>query len=409
MSEGRVLILDDDPAVGETVRFISEVLGFEARALTDPIEFLEVVDGWPPTHIVLDLVMPRMDGVEIIRCLAERKCPAHLVLSSGVGGRVLDAARRTARAQGLTIVGVLPKPFSPAALRALLHTQTPAVSEPAATAGPTAHDELIEVDEKAILQGLHNREFRVVYQPIVNCATGTIAGFEALARWEHSEGTIMPIRFIQLAESLGLINRISRQVLRQAASWMASAHQGRDLSLSVNISAACLADKSLADDLEELCLEVGLDPGRLIVELTESAAMAEPVSALELLTRLRMKGFQLSIDDFGTGYSSLAQLSRMPFSELKVDKSFVITAAQSPESRTIIHSIVDLAHNLDLRVVAEGVEEEWALEFLRKAGCDYVQGYHIARPMSAERAEAWASENLRVGADSRNTGPSAGI
>lgn len=399
MTEGRVLVLDDDPAVGETVKFISEDIGFEARALTSPVEFFELLDAWTPTHIVLDLVMPQMDGVEVIRYLAQRNCRASIIISSGVGGRVLDAAHRAAREQGLPILGVLSKPFSPSALKSYLLSGAGAPAETVKEAPEKAQVEPVEIDENAILLGIQNHEFKVVYQPIVVCATETLAGFEALARWEHPKGTIMPDRFIPVSESLGLIDQITRQVAQAAMSWMASRYGSRKWSLSINISPAGLTSKRLADRLEAMCLEARLSPMKLIVELTETATMDDAVVALELLTRLRMKGFHLSIDDFGTGYSSLSQLARMPFSELKVDKAFITTAAESPESRTIIRSIVDLGHNLGLRVVAEGVEDAKTLEFLRHVGCDYAQGYHIARPMAADKLEAWVLENFKIQAD----------
>lgn len=400
MSQGHVLILDDDPAVGETVRFISQEMGFEAEALTDPVVFFERLDKITPTHIVLDLVMPRMDGVEVMHYLAQRGCTAQLIISSGVGGRVLDAAYRTAREYGLPIAGVISKPFSPTALKNFLG-KAPArpVSEAVPEPGGKEPDQVVRVDEDALLLGIQNREFDVVFQPILVCATEALAGFEALARWKHPSGTIMPDRFIPVAESLGLVDQITRQVIERAMKWMTDHYHDQRWGLSVNISASSLGSKRLADRLEAMCRKAGLDSGRLILEVTETATMEDPATALEILTRLRMKGFNLSIDDFGTGYSSLAQLARMPFSELKVDKSFVLTASESPESRTIIHSIVDLGHNLGLRVVAEGVEDEQTLAFLKHVGCDFVQGYHFARPMDGETARQWVASSGAIGAE----------
>ncbi|HSP01151.1 MAG TPA: EAL domain-containing protein, partial [Thioalkalivibrio sp.] len=165
-----------------------------------------------------------------------------------------------------------------------------------------------------------------------------------------------------------------------------------DLSLSVNISARTLNDLGLIDRLVERCQRLQIHPASLIFELTETSAMDDPITSLDLLTRLRMKGFHLSIDDFGTGFSSMVQLVRLPFSEIKVDKSFVMTAMESRESRTVIRSIVELGHGLGLRCTAEGVETQEALEYVTEVGCDLAQGYHIARPMPGEDALAWMTE-----------------
>ncbi|HEX6927876.1 MAG TPA: EAL domain-containing response regulator [Gammaproteobacteria bacterium] len=386
---GRVLILDDDVAVGETIGFVAETANLEARSVTRPDDFFRVIDEWNPTHIVLDLIMPEMDGVEIMQRLAERGSDASIIILSGVGTRVLDAARRTAAEKGLHIAGVLSKPPTPDALRAVFFKGSQADRT------LHAHREVARqvhraVDADDLRKAIDERQFELVYQPKIHCATGTIAGFEALIRWHHPAfGIIMPDAFIPLAESLGLIDEITEQILEQALQWMSNAKPVAALSLSVNLSARTLMDPGFADRLARRCLSAGVNPDRLILELTETTAMEDPVLALDLVTRLRMKGFHISIDDVGTGYSSMAQLARLPFSEMKVDKSFVMAASVSRESRSIISSIVELGHKLDLRVVAEGVEDKETLEFLHKAGCDYVQGFFIARPMSGDTVAAW--------------------
>lgn len=391
--KGRVLILDDDDAVGETIGFVAEAAGMDARAVSTPTDFFRLVDEWQPTHIVLDLIMPEMDGVEIMRHLAARRTNAGIVILSGVGSRVLDAARRAASEKGLHIIGVLPKPISPSALQAYLARGDGVEREPVASA--TVDD--YEIREGELLRGIENREFQLFYQPKIFCATGIPAGFEALVRWMHPErGIIGPDRFVPLAEQHGLIGPITHQIMDQAIEWLAGPGPATGLSLSVNLSARTMTDLEFADQLAERCRKAGIDSDRLILELTETAAMDDPELALDLITRLRMKGFHVSIDDVGTGYSSIAQLARLPFSEMKVDKSFVMTADTSPESRTIISSIVELGHNLELRVVAEGVEDKGTLDFLRSIGCDYAQGFFIAHPMNPEHVAQWMSQRQQA-------------
>ena len=209
-------------------------------------------------------------------------------------------------------------------------------------------------------------------------------------RWAPTPSLlILPDQFVPLAESSGLIKLLTEQVCDQALCWFAQNFASSTLTLSINFSAKNLADTHLAEWISELCRQHGVDPARVILELTESSAMDDPVKSLALLTRLRMQGFQLSIDDFGTGFSSLVQLVRLPFSELKVDKSFVMTALESHEARAVIKSIVDLGKSLGLRVAAEGVEDAATLDYITSVGCDFAQGYFISEPLPGRDALAW--------------------
>lgn len=383
----RVLILDDDDAVGQTIQFTVEAAGVEARAVSDPDAFLELVDEWEPTHIVLDLVMPRMDGIEVMRLLAERKTTARLVILSGVGTRVLDAAHRVAAEKGLRIAGVLPKPIRPARLREVLQKNN---DETGSSGKPRARGALPPVTAKDLRRALDEKLFFPAFQPKIRCDNGEVAGFEVLLRWHHDDGEfIPPDAFIPLAESENMIGELTDLVLGHALGWLSEPGPTEAMGLSVNLSARTLSDIHFADRLAKRCQDAGVAPDRLTLELTETAATGDPMLALDLVTRLRMKGFPVSIDDVGTGYSSMAQLAALPFSEMKVDKSFVMSAARSQESRTIVTSIIELGHNLDLDVVAEGVEDEATLEFLRKHGCDYAQGFLIARPMNRRSAGEW--------------------
>jgi EAL domain-containing protein (putative c-di-GMP-specific phosphodiesterase class I) len=377
----RLLIFDDDEAVGKTLGHIARRMGVDAQIVTHPKAFLQRLETWQPTHIALDLVMPEMDGVQVLRLLAERQCRAMIIITSGVGSRVLDAAQRAAEESDLNIAGILPKPFNPATVKELLDKK-PSPSK-TARAMPAAGEITIE----AIRRGLEQREFELAYQPKINCATGRLTGFEALVRWrDPTVGLIMPDQFISLVEDSSLIDELTNQVCNIALRWLASSQSRPELTMSVNISVRNLRDIYLAERLSDLCGELDLDPDRVILELTETSAMDEAATSLALLTRLRMRRFHLSIDDFGTGYSSMIQLVRLPFSEMKVDRSFVMNAAKSEESRTVIKSIVDLGHGLGLTVTAEGVEDAQTLTYLKEIGCDLAQGYYIARPMPADQA-----------------------
>lgn len=402
----RLLILDDDPLIGRTIANIAAIAGVDARYVDEPLEFFRQVKAWQPDFIALDLVMPAMDGVQVMVELARLDCHAEIIISSGVGGRVLDAAARSAAEHGLNIAGVLAKPFSPARLRDLLnhsadtHPQSTAVPSGLAMT-PIAPDEISRED---LLDALRDEQITLVYQPKINCRTGLLAGFEALARWTHPDlGPVGPDRFIPLAEQYGLIDQLTESVMVQSLRWLSNLpmqlekspdfdylrRRLREITLSINISASSLNNGDLFERMVEYCQSMGILPERLIFELTESCAMEDPVSSLDILTRLRMKGFHLSIDDFGTGYSSMLQLARLPFSEIKIDKSFVMTAAASKESRTVIKTIIDLGHGLGLYTSAEGIENREVLVYLRNIGCDLAQGYEIARPMPPDSVLDW--------------------
>lgn len=389
---GRLLIFDDDPEVGSIIGMIAETIDFETRAVLRADDFFRIIEEWSPTHIALDLVMPEVDGIEAMRMLGERRCPATIVITSGMGSRVLDAAQRAAVEHGLSVAGVVSKPFSTKALCALLTAEPVAKAEKQAKPPPASRVDPGTVTEKDLSDALGRREFSVFYQPKIRCDTGAVAGFEALVRWHRPGiGIVGPDLFIPLAERTGQIDRLTDQVFEQSLAWLASSFSGAALLLSLNLSARSLGDVELANRIAAACGERAIDPGRIILEVTETSAMADSVSTLDLLTRFRIKGFHLSIDDFGVGYSSLIQLARLPFSELKIDKMFVISAPESTESRNIVKAIVGLAHSLGLRVTAEGVEDEWTLGFLRDIGCDLAQGYFIGRPMDGDAMRTWVA------------------
>jgi diguanylate cyclase len=240
-------------------------------------------------------------------------------------------------------------------------------------------------------RALEQRQLLLHYQPKVDAHSGQLLGVEALVRWQHPEhGLVPPDEFIPLAERTGLIGPLTHYVLdealRQGRQWSDAGHK---LSVSVNVSARRLLDLQFPDEVAALLERHQLPAEQLVIELTESTIMADPVHALDILTRLNTMGVQLSIDDFGTGYSSMAYLKHLPVHELKVDRSFVSQMLQSSSDAVIVHSTIDLGRNLGLRVVAEGVENALTLQQLGLLGCHAVQGYHISRPIAPDDLTSW--------------------
>jgi PAS domain S-box-containing protein len=239
--------------------------------------------------------------------------------------------------------------------------------------------------ETDLRRALELGEFRVYYQPIVCLATGKIAGFEALTRWQRPEGVISPADFMPVAEETGLIIPMNRQLLRESCQhvlgWQAQFPSSPALYISVNVTPREFAQSDLADEMKKILTETGFDPSNLHLEIVETIAMGDAEQSGQALARLKELGAHLSIDDFGTGYSSLSRLRRIPVDTLKIDRAFISNMESDPENREIVRTIVMLAHNLRLKVVAEGAETEEHVTQLKELGCELAQGYFFSRPV----------------------------
>ena len=242
--------------------------------------------------------------------------------------------------------------------------------------------------------GLDRGELVLHYQPQLDLAADAVTGVEALVRWNHpTRGLVYPDGFIPLAEHAGLMGRLTMQVLEmaleQCRAWRAG---GLDLTVAVNLSASNLQDATLPDYVADALVRHGVPPAGLHLEVTEEVLMRDAVRATEVLAGLRAMGIRLAVDDYGTGYSSLAYLHALPVDDLKLDRAFVAHCDTDPRSAAIVKSTVELAHNLDMRMIAEGVEDEAVLDRLRRWDCDLVQGYHISRPQPPDRLTPWLLE-----------------
>jgi diguanylate cyclase (GGDEF)-like protein/PAS domain S-box-containing protein len=253
--------------------------------------------------------------------------------------------------------------------------------------------------ENDLRHALERGEFRNFYQPIVALVSGEIAGFEALLRWQHpTRGLLAPIEFIPVAEETGLIRELGwwnlREACRQISEWRAGVDAHSHLTMSVNLSAKQFLQPNLVEDIRKLLVELALPPKALKLEITESTVMADPTAAVEMLQQIKSLGIHLAIDDFGTGYSSLSYLHRFPLDTLKIDRSFISGMGDDGEGMEIARTILPMANNLQLDVVAEGVETIQQVAFLKKLQCKYGQGYYFSRPLSAEGTTALLAEDL---------------
>ncbi|RZA13400.1 MAG: EAL domain-containing protein, partial [Lysobacteraceae bacterium] len=285
--------------------------------------------------IVTDIDMPGMDGMSFIRRLGEAGVGASLIVTSGLERSLLDTIETMSAAYGMRLLGTVEKPPTPERFAELIGLHWRAKPNPERSKPGAANFDLDE-----IMDALRTDQFEPFYQPKIELKTGRVKGAEALARWRHPRnGIVLPYAFIGTLEEHDQISELTWTMLaRSARDCRAWRDAGMDLDVAVNLSVKQLADPGISDAITWQVSSAGLEPQHMILEITESAAMSNVGRVLENLTRLRMKGFGLSIDDYGTGYSSMQQLTRIPFTELKIDQSFVQHAAHQESSRMILES-----------------------------------------------------------------------
>jgi len=420
MSKPKIVIVDDESEIVEFLTEAASMCGFEPTGVSDFNSFRAVYESSEVDVIVLDLMMPDTDGLEFLNYLGSRNCTASIVLMSGYDRRVLKTARQLALSEHMNLVATLEKPISfddfESVLRDAVTNGAPLTSDHLHEA--MERDEVVlfyqpkvclqngngAVKEHAIATDGDRKIARIGPAAINDVAVDdgaggtrrdtngsaahawTVDGFESLMRWRHPKlGLLTPDSFLPLAERSGVIRPLTdylfRQCLSQASVWKTD---GLDARYSINLSATLLDDSHMPDRFAEWAQETGIDPDHIVIEITESAAIADLKRSMHILGRFRLKGFQLSMDDFGTGYSSLVHLYRLPFNELKIDRTFVAEAAIDTDAAGIVRLIRDFAQMLGLRVCAEGVEDEETAQILTDAGCDLAQGYYFSRPLPSE-------------------------
>jgi EAL domain-containing protein (putative c-di-GMP-specific phosphodiesterase class I)/FixJ family two-component response regulator len=390
-SAPQVYLIDDEPDILQILRDVVELCGFQAHCFSQADDFINEIQCFEGNNIlILDLQMPKIDGIEVIRHLAKMENSPDLILMSGQDSSVLSGAENLAVAHSLVVRGTLEKPLSIARLRGLLESQT-TIRRAKLTEDITSTVRDISAEE--LREALDLDQFVLRYQPKEEFALTGVSKYsaECLVRWQHpTQGLIYPDRFVALIERLGwmpdLTTIVFNQAIRQQRQWQ---KDGLQINLSINVSASDITSLTLPETISRLLADNELDTTTITLEVTESELMGELTTSLDVLTRLRLKGLRLSIDDFGTGYSSLLQLFRMPFSELKIDQSFVSKMVVDMEALAIVKACIALGEQFNMRVVAEGVEDHATKELLAELGCQAVQGYYIAKPMAAEDLTSW--------------------
>jgi EAL domain-containing protein (putative c-di-GMP-specific phosphodiesterase class I) len=379
----RLLVVDDQRLDRAIASHAATRVGFHvtnAGSIGETRDYLERGDRFD--FVVLDLSLGAEDGLEVLPLIARFNPGAVLVLASGFDGRILAASQRLASSLGLLVAGVLRKPILPTALQRLLR-ETPHVQAAGGVADMLIPPEQIHL---AIVSG----QIKPWFQPKTSLATGTVVGAEALARWVRADGrSIPPNTFIPIVEQSGLVAALTDTILDQSllacARWRA---KRPDCRVAVNVSPLLLDNPALTDRIERTLQKHGVPPNALVLEITESNGIPDTPCAMEILTRLRIRGVNLSVDDFGTGHSSLLSLVRMPFNEMKIDQAFVRDAVSNRDSRKVVRASASLGRELGLNVVAEGVETEAIAALALEAGCHVGQGWLYGRAVPAEVFQA---------------------
>ena len=404
-SPATLLIVDDEPQVRKLLETLLQHEGYQTRSASSGEEALTLVAQQPPDLILLDVMMPGMDGFEVANRLKSNPATSNIpiIMLSALnepGARVsglhtgaeefinkpvehIELWLRVRNLLRLKSHGDQLKKHS-----AMLEQQLQRQRDD--TTRMNVHDLARQDLETALRAAVERDEFTLHYQPKVEVASGRICALEALLRWDRpGYGAVSPAVFVPVLESLGLIVPVGRWVIeavcRQIARW-----QQCDIGVvevAVNVSGHQLIEGDLIADIGLILEQTGVQAHCLEVELTEGSLMENTQHTIASLQRLRARGVKVAIDDFGTGYSSLAYLRRFPIDTLKIDIAFIREVTTNPQDAAITRTIIELAHSLKLRVVAEGVETQDQMAFLKEAGCDQIQGYLFSRPLPVDNLE----------------------
>ena len=355
----------------------------------DGMEALDVLACNPQiTLIISDLMMPRLDGLELLCQHAKSNHRASFAIYSALDRQLLACMQLMAHERALNFVGVLVKPASRADIVQLLERDRHSGELP-----PRKPLPMVTREERDL--ALERGEFVPFFQPKVRFRDRKIVGCESLARWNHPEhGILPPSLFIDQFEAEGKLPQLTETLMlsavEAAARWRAA---GRSIPVSINLSLSFLSAAGTADRISGVAAKHHVPPELILLEITENVAMSDVGTCLENIARLRLRGFRFSIDDFGVGYSSLQQLVRIPFDEIKLDRSFVTDVVPNSRAAMMLEAAVAIATKLQMTSVAEGIETQAEWDFLSALGCDVAQGYFIAHPLSEGAFDAWTIQN----------------
>lgn len=391
----KIFVVDDSQVQCQHAAEICNTI-FSNAHVTMASNGRQALDQWqhtPADLILIDLEMPVMDGIELIGELSNRNLATAIIIMSSKDEKLISSVGVMAEAGGLHVLGCYQKPMTEAIL---LEAYGKFSAQNLCSQGEQSPAHQCDGDD--IQEGMEQGQFALHYQPKLTTQGIILKGVEALARWNHPEiGFISPLQFIEVAEQQDQITPLTlhlfNQALQQKAYW--SSH-GLRFSMAFNLSPLVLLEDSLITWIEDALTQHSVPPDDVIFEVTENVMLGDVAKSLQTLTRLRLKGFGIALDDYGTGFANAEQLVRLPATELKIDRSLVHEVSNKPQLETILASTVTLARDLNLTIVAEGVEQLADFITLCKYQVDQVQGYYFSRPLAADTFTNWVTTDLKL-------------
>lgn len=382
---GTILLIDDVNEIGESVYAAAAALQMPWVTINDK-SALQKLSSSDTALILFDPKLQKKDGTEVIRFLGEHHCKASIVLMSSGDTREIESAEKLVLNHGLSIAGRLLKPFRPTELERLLRQNAPEQGPISAGRNP-----VIEIDDRELRNAIKRKEFVLHYQPQIKTADGSVVGLEAFVRWRHPQrGLMFPDSFLSAIRDLGIIDELGWLVAERGFSEIrkfSDTDKGIP-RLTLKLHAASLSESSFPDRFVSLAKRNDVPLHKIGVDVSGSGSLEQMASALEVLARLRMKGVSLTVGEYGRGIG-IQQLRQISATELKIDRKIVQNIFVNKRDNTLVQKLILIAHELDMKAVAEGVETEQQLEFLCQKGCDYAQGFYVSHPMRPESMEAW--------------------
>jgi EAL domain-containing protein (putative c-di-GMP-specific phosphodiesterase class I)/FixJ family two-component response regulator len=387
ISASGVLVVDDDVMQGKIISGLCANLGRLAACATSFEAAADLLATRSFECVTIDLSLGNHDGIELLRLIADLGIIPRVIIISGCEERILNATVRMAHAAGIADAVSLPKPINLATLREMLRVR----SNDGLSRLRAFDRSKVVITAGHLQRAMLRREIYPAFQPKIQLSTGRVVGCEALARWDSAElGSIGPDLFIPLAEETGYIKPLTLAMLRNSLDTARDfIRDDPDFVVAVNLSATLLTDPTIPEGIDRLLCDAGMPAKALMIEVTESTAMSDISQAMDILLRLRIKGVGVSMDDFGTGYSSLSALAQMPFCELKIDRSFLKNCLRDPDMWKVVASSVAIAHQYNMKAVAEGIEDDDTRRALEALGCDVGQGFEFSRALPRQAFATW--------------------
>lgn len=392
-THGSILVVDDVNSVGELVDAAATSLGLRWQATTNTSALTKLLT--PETKLVLlDPMIPRVDVIQVMRVLSEHHRDTSIVLLDSDSNQVMESTERLAATYGLNVAGHLRKPFSPSELQNLIR-EFAGWREEEQTSPNRAQP--IDVDLQDVQRAVEGDEFVLHYQPQIEIRTGRVIGLEAFARWKHPEyGLTFPEIFIGGIRAQQLLAEFDRLVLNRGLSELSQfSAENLPLRLTLKVSSDSLRDSAFPESLAAIAKRYRVLAQWCAIEVAESWPAEEHERMLETLRRIRMKDFLLSVDDYGMGWVDVKHLRDSAATELKIDRTFVQNMLTNDRDRTMVQKIIMVGHELGMTVLADGVETEQQLDYLRERDCDFAQGYLISHPLHPERLLGWFQDHRR--------------